>query len=132
MLKTTAPTCSSDISFGVLGGALIACALAFAVLGSPALPPAPIVLLGVPSPLTGMTRSFVALAAGHLTQSFAFHPLGPLCAVACVLAVVNLVHVRRTGRRLAIVDRVVTLPYAPWILATLFGLVWIRQIVVYR
>jgi hypothetical protein len=120
-----------DVWFGLLGAALIACALAFAAFGTPPIPPGPMVALGVPSPLTGMTRSFVALAGGHVTHAFALHPLGPLCFAACLVAVVNAVVERRNGRRAAIVRRALGVPYAPWLLAIAFIAVWIRQIVVF-
>ena len=120
-----------DVWFGLLGAALIACALAFAAFGTPPLPPAPMVVAGVPSPLTGLTRSFVALAGGHVVRAFAMHPLGPPCFLACLLAVVNLVRTRGTGRRLAIVDRLLLVPYAPWLVALAFAVVWVRQIVVF-
>ena len=40
-------------------------------------------LTGLPCPLCGLTRSIVCCAHGHLAQSFAFHPLGPLAFCAC-------------------------------------------------
>jgi hypothetical protein len=122
---------SADLWFGLLGASLIACAVAFAVLGPLPLPPAPMVLIGIPSPLTGMTRSFVALAGGHLGTAFAFHPLGPLTFVACIVAVVNLSAMFRTGRRLAIVDALVSKRYTWALIALAFGVVWLRQIAVY-
>ena len=134
-MSTTAlrPRTSPDTWVGLLGGALIACALLFAAFGTPPLPPGPMVAFGVPSPLTGMTRSFVALAGGHVTHAFALHPLGPLCFAACILAVVNLAMERRRGygRRAAVVQRALDIPYAPWLLALAFGAVWVRQIVVF-
>jgi hypothetical protein len=119
------------VSFGALGGALIVCACAFAMLGTPPLPPAPMVLAGLPSPLTGMTRSFVALASGDVWRSFVLHPLGPLSFAGCALAAANGVVVLRSGRRTGVVDRVLRVPYAPWIMALAFAAVWVRQIVVF-
>ena len=132
-MSTTAlrPRTSPDTWFGVLGGVLLACAFVFAAFGTPPLPPGPMVAFGVPSPLTGMTRSFVALAGGHVTHAFALHPLGPLCFAACILAVVNLAIERRHGRRAAIVRRALDIPYAPWLLALAFTAAWVRQIVVF-
>jgi hypothetical protein len=132
-VSTTAlrPRTSPDTWFGVLGGVLLACAFVFAAFGTPPLPPGPMVAFGVPSPLTGMTRSFVALAGGHVTHAFALHPLGPLCFAACVLAVVNLAIERRHGRRAAIVRRALDIAYAPWLLALAFTAAWVRQIVVF-
>ncbi len=119
------------MSFALLGAALISCAFAFAAFGTPPIPPAPMVVLGLPSPLTGMTRSFVALAGGDVGHAFALHPLGPLCFAASILAVVNIAIVRVRGQRAAIVRSALTLPYAPWLLALAFVAVWIRQIVVF-
>lgn len=128
---TVRPNVVADVWFGVLGAALIALAFAFAAFGTPPLPPGAMVALGVPSPLTGMTRSFVALAAGDVGRAFAMHPLGPLMFAACLVGVVNAVTVQRTQMRAAIVRRAVTIPYAPWLLAAVFVVVWIRQIVVF-
>ena len=120
-----------DRSVGVLGLLLVACAFAFVVFGTPPLPPAPMVMLGVPSPLTGMTRSFVAVARGDMAGAFVLHPLGPLCFAACVLAVVSLaVHVR-TGRRPQLVERLLRVRHGGAIVAAAFGVVWIRQIAVF-
>jgi hypothetical protein len=121
----------ADVAFGISGCALIVCSFLFAAYGTPRLPPAPIVLLGISSPLTGMTRSFVALAGGHLAKSFAFHPLGPLCFAASVASVANALTVLRAGRRAHAVDRLVSLRYNGAIVAAVFGLVWIRQIIVF-
>lgn len=122
---------SIDRSLGLLGMMLVACAFAFASVGTPPLPPAPMVMIGVPSPLTGMTRSFVAIAGGDVAGAFVLHPLGPLCFAACVLAVVSLaVHVS-TGRRPALVERAVHARHGGVIVAAAFTVVWIRQIVVF-
>ncbi len=122
----------ADTSFGVLGAALLMCAFAFATFGIPPMPPALLVVAGLPSPLTGMTRSFVALAGGDLAHAFALHPLGPLCFLACVIAIASLVVARRTESRPALVDRIVRIPYAPWIVAGAFLVTWVRQAVVFR
>lgn len=73
-----------EVPLGALGAALVGLAVLFAATGIPAwLPRAPLVRLGVPSPLTGMTRSFVAIASGDLWGAFAWHPLGPVVFAAC-------------------------------------------------
>lgn len=48
-------------------------------------------------PFCGMTRSFVALAHGHLVAALRFHPAGPLLFVAMVafLIAVAIVSIRR-------------------------------------
>lgn len=79
---------SLEVPLGALGLALICLSLLFARTGIPPLPPAPLVRLGIASPLTGMTRSFVALASGDLAAAFHWHPLGPLAFGACIAAVV--------------------------------------------
>jgi hypothetical protein len=128
---TTEPIRIADTWLGLLGASLVACAFAFAVFGIPPLPPAPMLLLGVPSPLTGMTRSFVALAHGDVARSFAMHPLGPLCFGACVVAAISFALSLRTHERPKIVDRIVRLPYSGWIAAAAFMIVWVRQIAVF-
>jgi uncharacterized protein DUF2752 len=117
--------------FGLLGAALVSCAVVFAIWGAPPLPPAPMVLLGIPSPLTGMTRSFVALASGDVTGAFRLHPLGPLCFAACIAAAANLAASLRSNRRPTFVDRVVSRRATWWLVATAFAVAWIRQIVVF-
>ena len=94
------------------------------------IPPAPMTMLGVPSPLTGMTRSFVALMRGDLAGSLRWHPLGPVVFLACVLTVawpfapsLRRVLARLTGpgwrRALALVLTVAAITSA-----------WVRQIIV--
>jgi hypothetical protein len=120
-----------DVHAGALGLSLLTCAALFAALGTPPLPPAPMVVLGVPSPLTGMTRSFVAVAEGRLTDAFVLHPLGPLCFAACALAAVSLTVTAARGRRPAAVERIVALPHRGVIVAASFLAAWVRQIVVF-
>jgi hypothetical protein len=121
----------TDVHAGVLGLSIVACAVLFAVFGTPQLPPAPMVVLGVPSPLTGMTRSFVAVAEGRLIHAFVLHPLGPLCFAACALAAVSLTITALRGRRPAVVDRIVALPRGGVVVAAMFLAAWMRQIVVF-
>jgi hypothetical protein len=78
-----------EVPLGALGASLVALAFVFAHSGIPQwIPSAPITRIGVASPLTGMTRSFVALARGDAGDAFAWHPLGPACFVACLAAAV--------------------------------------------
>lgn len=53
---------------------------------------------GVPCPGCGLTRSFCALATGHLGRSFRFHGLGPLLFGALV-ALVPLLAIEAVRRR---------------------------------
>ena len=122
---------TADISFGALGAALVGCAFAFALFGTPPLPPAPIIAVGLPSPLTGMTRSFVAIAGGDAWRALLLHPLGPLCFAACIGAVANAAVILHTGHRMRIVDRALHVRSAPWIVALAFAATWIRQIVLF-
>lgn len=124
------PGGSGDIAFGLLGAGLVACAFAFSVWGVPPVPPAPMVALGIASPLTGMTRSFVATAQGDLAGAFGLHPLGPLCFAACVVAAYSAVALLSAGRRPALVERIVGWRPGVWLVATMFVLAWIRQIAV--
>lgn len=74
-----------EVPFATLGAALVACAFLFSMTGIPRwIPSALMVRAGVPSPLTGMTRSFVALASGDIAAAFAWHPMGPLVFATCV------------------------------------------------
>lgn len=76
-----------DVALGVLGASLVTLAFAFAHWGIPSwIPHAPLVALGIPSPLTGMTRSFVSIAEGDLVLAFRDHPVGPVLFLASALA----------------------------------------------
>ena len=120
-----------EVPLGAVGAACVGLAFAFAAWGVPSwIPPAPLVRAGVASPLSGMTRSFVALASGDVTAAFAWHPLGPVCFLAAgsaaVVAAVSLLR----GRRLDLPARMLG-HRGLWIaVATLFALAWIRQIIV--
>ena len=56
-------------------------------------------LLGVDCPFCGMSRSFVALAHGHLGAALSFHPAGPLLFVAMLLAVAAILVAALRGAR---------------------------------
>lgn len=121
---------SMEIPLGALGLALICLSLLFARTGIPPLPPAPLVRLGIASPLTGMTRSFVALASGDLAGAFHRHPLGPLAFGACIAAVVVAATSWTSAGRM---ERLAGLLSRRWVW-TVTGLgvaaTWARQIVV--
>lgn len=118
-----------EIPLGVLGASLIACAFLFAGTGIPGwIPPAPMLALDIPSPLSGMTRSFVALAQGDVASSLRWHPLGPFLALACITMPVVAVAgvVRGRAVRAPLLGRA-----GIWYtVAALFVAAWIRQIVV--
>jgi hypothetical protein len=117
----------ADVSFGLLGAALLGCAAVFATFGIPPLPPALLVVAGIPSPLTGMTRSFVATMQGDLPAAFDLHPLGPLTVAACAVAVLSLAALVVRGRRPGFVDAVLS-PRIATVVAVAFALTWFRQI----
>lgn len=114
-----------EVPFAALGAVLVASAFVFSVAGIPRwIPPALIVRAGVPSPFTGMTRSFVALASGDITAAFAWHPLGPLLFSICVV-LPALVAVWWTR------DRRWAPPRTTWVVAALVVTgAWARQIAV--
>lgn len=61
--------------------------LSFPVLGRTALLPQTCpsrVLLGIPCPGCGMTRSFVALAHGDFLAAINYNPMGPILFLACL------------------------------------------------
>ncbi len=80
-----------EVRLGALGAACVVAAFVFARTGIPSwAPQAPIARLGIASPLTGMTRSFVAMSRGDLGTAWSWHPLGPAAfVVAAVAAVVG-------------------------------------------
>jgi hypothetical protein len=117
----------------MMAASLLVMARVFATTGVPAwIPPALTVRLGVPSPLTGMTRSFVALASGHIGRAFGLHPLGPFVVAACVagsvIAVASWVH----GKRFSALARLASNRSLWYCVAAAFAAVWIRQILVFR
>lgn len=120
-----------EVPFGALGVALIACALWFATAGIPHwIPPAPLVRAGIPSPLTGMTRSFVALASGDVETAFGWHPLGPMVFSACLLVPVVAVASWMRDRRFERLVRVAS-SKTLWIgAAVLAAIAWARQLAV--
>lgn len=118
-----------EVPLGVLGGALVALSFAFAATGIPRwIPPAPMVRLGVASPLTGMTRSFVATAGGDLGAAFVWHPLGPICFVACVAAAAYATIAFARSTRSVWVGRMMGTRWFGVSVAAAFALCWARQI----
>lgn len=120
-----------EVPLGLLGFACVAGAVVFAVSGVPAwIPPAPLVRAGVPSPLTGMTRSFVAVVRGDVGAAFLWHPLGPLVFAVCVgaaaMAAISVVR----GTRSELVGRILGRRALWYAVAVAFAAVWVRQIVV--
>ncbi|MGH2758290.1 MAG: DUF2752 domain-containing protein [Actinomycetota bacterium] len=118
-----------EIPLAVLCTAYLALAFAVSITGIPRwIPPALLVRAGLPSPLSGMTRSFVALASGDVASAFAWHPLGPalftMCTVLPAIAVASWVH----GRRPAALARLLR-TRSLWLgVAGAFALAWVRQI----
>lgn len=120
-----------EVPFAALGIVVVACALTFSITGIPRwIPPALVVRAGIPSPLSGMTRSFVALASGEIGAAFAWHPLGPLVFGICVAMPVIACASWLRGRRFAVLTSVASAK-ATWIAVSFVAAaVWARQIVV--
>jgi hypothetical protein len=115
-----------------MGVALIALARVFATHGIPRwIPPALLVRVGVASPLTGMTRSFVAVASGHIGRAFELHPLGPLAFAACIASAAIAAVSFYRGYRIDIAARIATNHVLWYSVAALFACAWVRQIVVF-
>jgi hypothetical protein len=119
------------VSLAVAATGVLVCAGLFAVAGIPSwMPPAASLGLGIPSPLSGMTRSVVALARGDLTASFHWHPLGPLVLVGVVLTAIVGWWLALTETSLPRWAGFLSSRRAWLVLASAFAAVWIRQIVV--
>jgi hypothetical protein len=116
---------------GAFGAVVIGLSALFSFTGIPSwLPPALLVRFGVPSPLTGMTRSFVALVSGDLSAAFAWHPLGPVCFVACASLLPLAALSTWSARSSKFLSRVGA-SRAFWLtVAGAFALAWVRQIIV--
>lgn len=113
-----------EVPFGVFGGCLVGSAFLFSLIGIPRwLPQAPMVRVGIPSPLTGMTRSFVALAGGDVVAAFGLHPLGPLLFAACAAMPIVAIASWVRGRRLVQLPRVLL-----WPTIAAFATAWFWQI----
>lgn len=121
----------TDIQLATFSAGVLVLTMVFAAQGRIPrwIPPAPMMMLGVPSPLTGMTRSFVALARGDLAGSLRWHPLGPALFVACLMAVAVpfVPSLRRGLARLAVPGRRRTLAIV--IVGLAMAAAWVRQIV---
>ena len=120
-----------ELPLGMCAAGAVVLARIWAWTGIPTwLPAAPLVRLGVASPLTGMTRSFVAMASGDPARALAWHPLGPAlflaCAIAPALAVASLVR----GRRFSVVETVMRSGAAWSVTAAIVAAAWVRQMVV--
>ncbi|HSN69293.1 MAG TPA: DUF2752 domain-containing protein [Thermoanaerobaculia bacterium] len=92
----------ADLLVVVLGGSILATALALALLGSRGLDPIANldlcwsrILLDRDCPGCGLTRSFVALAGGHLGRALQCNPVGPLLFAA--LTLLTILHALRLG-----------------------------------
>lgn len=118
------------LQLAIVGATLIALAFVFAHAGTPPwLAPGLLPRLGLASPLSGMTRSFVALARGDVGAAFSWHPLGPFVFAACVAAVVGGIGNAITGWLPG--HRSILRRAALWYgVAACFVIVWARQVVV--
>lgn len=55
---------------------------------------------GIPCPTCGMTRSFMAMAAGDWNRAFTQHLFGPFLFVGCAIAVIHVAIELKVGRKL--------------------------------
>lgn len=119
-----------DFRVGAIASALLVLAFVFSATGIPRwIPPAPLAVAGIPSPLSGMTRSIVALAGGDLRAAFGWHPLGPPLFVSLLAASVVCALTLARGRRIGVLDRFLSRRAVWACVAAAFTLAWIRQIV---
>lgn len=119
-----------ELPLGALALTVLAAGAVFAVSGIPAwIPPALSVRFGLASPLTGMTRSVVALMRGDVAGAFGWHPLGPLVVVAAVAVVTVAAVAWVRGRRLAGLASVVRARWLWYTAGAVTAAVWVRQIV---
>jgi hypothetical protein len=107
------------------------------ITGAPQLCPFKLIL-GLPCPGCGMTRSVVTLLHGDLAASAYFHPLGlPLVLFLAVLALVDgwvWWRSSRPGQRSVpaswLPERVMLTP-TPWVAIGLLGAVWLLRLPLY-
>jgi hypothetical protein len=119
-----------EIPLAVLGACLTGLALVFAQTGIPSwIPRAATTGAGLPSPLSGMTRSFVALASGDPGAAFRWHPLGPIVFIACVAAVVVGAASWHRGHRAEVLRQALAKRWLWWGVAAAFVGAWIRQVI---
>ena len=57
--------------------------------------------LGIPCPLCGITRAFLALSRGEIASSFYYHPLWPLIALSLLLWILKTANVIRPSKKTA-------------------------------
>lgn len=124
---------SLEVPLGSLGALAVVLGAVFAVTGIPSwIPTAPVVHLGVASPTTGMTRSFVALVSGDPARAFVLHPLGPLAFAACIAMPAIAVASWIRGARFVVVSRLLHSTAAWLCVGAVLAAAWVRQIVVMR
>lgn len=102
----------------VAAALVIAASFAYApfVGHGPVLCPARLVL-GIPCPSCGLTRSFCAMSSGEIGDAFGFHLLGPVFYACTALATpLALLEIHR-GRRFEYLARVLYSSRVAWLLA---------------
>ncbi|XME03163.1 DUF2752 domain-containing protein [Lachnospiraceae bacterium C1.1] len=57
-------------------------------------------IFGFPCPSCGMTRAFRAVVHGNIDESFKFHPLWPLAALAIILIILNELKIIKPSKKL--------------------------------
>jgi len=82
---------------------------------------------GLPCPACGLTRSFVCLAHGHLTESLRYHPLGPLLfAVMLATVIYALAERLRPGLRVSVTPHLRGL--IPLCAVVIFLIAWVFRL----
>ena len=57
-------------------------------------------LIGLPCPLCGITRAFIALFSGNIIEAFYYHPLWPLILLSIILYILYSLNIIRPGKRI--------------------------------
>ncbi len=78
-------------------------------------------MVGIPCPSCGLTRSFCAMSHGAVGEAFQFHAFGPLLFGLCALAIPIMAAELWRGRRFELVAKYAFSSRAAWSLAILFA-----------
>ncbi len=87
-------------------------------------------LLGLPCPACGLTRSFCAMTHGAFGEAFGFHFFGPLLFALTVLAIPIAILELRRGRRFEWLARAAFSSRVAWVFAGLFVTYHVARLVI--